>query len=161
MADTPTPTPRADGPAPQAAGDVETPPFILISPSIKLGPPATAVEIKCSTHQISHGIDQNSNDYETFCGSYRVYGAAHETITLTVYQNFDPTGPWAVLSPLRGQTVEFELLPDDRVAASPTNPKMTGVVRVPAMPFIDAAVNEASEIDVELAIQGTPVFVTA
>ena len=141
--------------------DVETPPFILVSPSMKIGPTGTLVDLKCSASQIAHGVEQDTNDYETFCGTYRAYGAARETITLTVLQNFDPTGPWHVLYPLRGTVVDFELLPDDRVAASPTNPKMTGSVRVPTIPFLDAAVNEASEIEVELAIQGAPTFVEA
>jgi hypothetical protein len=137
----------------------EVAPFILVSPSFKIGPTGTLVDLKCSANQIVHGVDQDSNDYETFCATYRAYGAAHQTLTITVLQSFEPTGPWHVLYPLRGTVADFELLPDDRIAAGPLNPKMTGKVRVPLMPFLDAAVNEASEIDVELAIQGTPAFV--
>jgi|SRR5215467_2134025 len=132
--------------------DVETPPFILTKPSLKINDE----ELRCSVNQISHGIDQDTNDYDTFCGTYRVYGVARHSLTVTVYQNFDPTGPWAVLSALANQVVPFELLPDDTIPQGPTNPLMFGDVRVPAMPFLDAAVNEASSIDVELSIQGVP-----
>lgn len=139
--------------------DVETPPFILVSPSFKIGPSGgTLVEIKCSLNQIDHSIDQDSNDYDTFCGSYRAYGVERHTITLTVFQNFDATGPWAVLHPLAGTLCDFELLPDDTAVSGTTNPLMFGTCRVPAMPFLSAAVNEASQIDVELSVQGQPHF---
>lgn len=131
-------------------------PFYLVSQSLKID----GTDLKCAANNISHGIDQASNDYETFCGSYRSYGAAHETLTVTFVQNFDADGPWATLYPLRGTIVDFELIPDDRIAIGVGNPKMTGQVYVPIMPFIDSGVGEASEIDVELAIQGEPDYDT-
>lgn len=138
---------------------VDTPPFILTSPQFAIGPESGPLQdIKCSLNQISCGVDQDSNDYDTFCGSYRAYGVPRFTITLTVYQNFDPTGPWAILWPLAGTLADFELLPDGTQPASATNPMMSGKVRVPYMPFLDAAVNEASSIDLELSVQGIPTF---
>lgn len=137
----------------------ETPPFILISPSFTIGPVGgTLAELKCSINQIEHAVDQDTNDYDTFCGSYRAYGVERHTITITVFQNFDATGPWAILHALAGELAEFQLLPDDTIANGPTNPLMFGTCRVPAMPFLNAAVNEASQIEVELSIQGTPHF---
>jgi len=138
---------------------VDTPPFILTSPQFAIGPEGGPLQdIKCSLNQISCGVDQDSNDYDTFCGSYRAYGVPRFTITLTVFQNFDPTGPWAILYPLAGTLADFELLPDGTVTQSATNPLMFGKVRVPYMPFLDAAVNEASSIDIELSVQGIPSF---
>ena len=128
------------------AVDVETPPFILTKPSLLIGTRPDLTEIRCSLNQITHGIDQDTNDYDTFCGSYRVYGVARHTLTITVYQNFDPTGPWAVLHPLAGQVVDFELLPDVNKPQGADNPLMFGTLRVPDMPFLDASVNEASSI---------------
>src|SRR5262245_25301323 len=116
MADTTQPT------GPLVTPLVATPhtPMFLVSPSFKIGPTGTSVDLKCSATQITHGIDQDSNDYDTFCGSFRSYGPAHETLTITFLQSFDATGPWATLNPMRGTIQDFELLPDDRVAASPT-----------------------------------------
>lgn len=157
-----TPTPASTAEVNPLVAPTPHAPFILVSPSLKVGTsPSPMTDLKCSANQITHGVDQDSNDYETFCGAYRSYGVAHHTLTLTLLQSFGTDGPWTVLYPLRNTVVDFELLPDDRVAASPTNPKMTGKVYVPFMPFLDSAVNEASEIDVELAIQGEPTFVTA
>lgn len=158
----PTPTPAAGEGAVALVAATPHVPFILVSPSMKIGPTAAAlVDLKCSANNIAHEVDQDSNDYETFCGAYRTYGVAHHTLTLTVLQNFDADGPWHTLYPLRGTVADFELLPDDRIAMGPTNPKMSGKAFVPIMPFIDAAVNEASEIEVELAIQGEPTFTEA
>lgn len=140
------------------AVDVETPPFVLTKPSIMIGTSPAMKELRCAANQITHAIDQGTNDYDTYCGSYRSYGVARHTLTITIYQNFDTDGPWQVLKPLENTVVDFTLLPDDNQASGPTNPLMFGKVRVPAIPFLDAGVNEASSIDIELSIQGTPSF---
>lgn len=142
------------------ATPTEFPPIPLVSPSFKIGIAPDLHELKCAANQFSHGVDQDTNDYDTFCGSYRVYGVERQTFTVTLYQNFDDGGPWSVLFPLRNTVADFEFTFDDRIPVSPQNPKMTGKVRVPTMPMVDAAVNEASEIEMELAIQGAPTFVT-
>jgi hypothetical protein len=136
------------------AVDVEFPPFILTNPSLLID----GKELKCAANQIEHKIDQNTNDYDTFCGSYRSYGVERHTITVSLYQNFDTDGPWQVLSPLAGTLVDFELIPDKAAANGPTNPTMFGTVRVPAMPFLKAQVNEASNIDIDLSVQGKPSY---
>jgi hypothetical protein len=138
--------------------DVEFPPFILTKPSIKVGIDPDLKELRCAAHQVEHAADQDTNDYDTFCGSYRVYGVAHHTLTLSIYQNYDTDGPWQVLHPLAGQVVDFEFLPDATQPVSATNPLMKGKCRVPTVPFIAANVNEASDSDIELAIQGEPEF---
>lgn len=138
---------------------VETPPFILVNPKFEIGPVGGPLkDLHCSLNQIDCGVDQDSNDYDTFCGSYRSYGVARYTITLTVYQNFDAGGPWEVLWPLRGTIADFQLLPDAGAASGIGNPLMFGQVRVPPLAFLSAAVNEASSIDIELAVQGEPSF---
>jgi len=136
-------------------------PHILANPSLKIGPEGgTLLEVICTGHNIELSPEQDSNDYDSWCGgSVRVYGPERWTLTLTAYQSFsDPDGLWTILYPLRGLVCDFELTPDSTVAVSPTNPIATGRVRVPSISFLAGAINEASEITVEMPVQGQPTF---
>ena len=135
-------------------------PHILTNPSLKIGPTATLKEVICTGHNVELSPEQDSNDYDSWCGgSVKVYGPEKWTLTLTSYQSFStPDGLWTILHPLVGQIVDFELLPDSTLPVSATNPLAKGQVRVPAIAFLAGAINEASEITVEMPVQGVPQF---
>jgi hypothetical protein len=134
-------------------------PFILNKPRITLDAGGTTpIDIECSANEVHTNVSQDETTVETFCGSYTSYKPEVWDVTLTAVESFGADGLWATVRPLVGQTVAFELLPDSSQAVSVDNPLMTGQVTVKAFPFIDAAVGEASEFDLVLAVQGDPVW---
>ena len=134
-------------------------PFILQHPKIELTAGAgTPVEIQCSANQVVAEPEQDENTNETFCGSYTSYKAEVWTITVTALQSFGTDGLWTKVRPMAGTVVDFTLLPDADAAISIDNPEMSGKVIVKAFAFLDAAVGEASEFDLVLAVQGEPAF---
>lgn len=116
------------------------------------------VELKCHANAIAAEVDQDQNDYETFCGGFSAYGAEKWTINVTAYQSFGTDGLWTKVRPLVGTLQTFTLRPDDDGAAGVGNPHMTGTARVKAFPFLAGAVGEAAEVELVLAVQGTPTF---
>lgn len=140
----------------------DIPPFILRHPELTLTPggAGTPVVLRCQGRALTVEPEQDENDFETFCGTYTTYGVEKWTITLGCYTSFGTEGLWTLVRPLVGTIVDFELLPNGDAAASIDNPIMTGKAMVKAFPFIDAEVSDASEVDVEFAVQGTPTFAT-
>lgn len=134
-----------------------SPPFIVQKPLIRLGATGQFVEIQCASTNLDIAVDQDENTVETFCGSYTSYKAAKWTVTVTVGQSYGTTGVWDLVKPMVGTIVPFAISPDVG-APSATNPVMSGNCLVKAFPFISAAPGEASEVDIELAVQGTPTW---
>jgi hypothetical protein len=132
-------------------------PFILDHPLISIGPTGAAVEIECGATNLTVGVDQSDNTVETFCGSYTSYKAPKWTITVSIAQSYGAGGTWTLIHPMCG-TVQPFLLQPDTAAPSVDNPVMSGTALLKQLPFIDGAPGEASEIDLELAVQGDPVF---
>lgn len=134
-------------------------PFILNHPRITLDAGgATPVDIECSANEVHTNVSQDESTVDTFCGSFTSYKPEMWDVTVQGVQSFGADGLWTMVRPLVGTKVDFELLGDRDAAVSVDNPIMSGVVLVKAFPFIDAAVGEASEFDVVLAVQGDPVF---
>lgn len=140
---------------------ITVPPFILVKPKILLGTAGSGVDIACAANQVTAEPEQDENVTETFCGIYTNYKAEAWTITVTAVQSYGVGGLWNSVRPLCGTVVPFTLLPNGAIAAGPANPSMTGTCYVKGFPFIDGAVGEASEFDLELAVQGVPVFALA
>jgi hypothetical protein len=132
-------------------------PFIIQKPYIRLGPTATGVEIQCAGTHLVAAPDQDENTIETFCGSYTSYKAAKWTITVTIAMSYGANGAWGLIQPMCGTIVDFEIRPDVGTA-SEDNPVMSGQCLVKLLPFIDADPGTASEVDLELKVQGDPVF---
>jgi hypothetical protein len=137
--------------------NVTAPPFILDQPLISLGATGSEVQIQCGATNLEVAVDQDENTVETFCGSYTSYKAPKWTITVTLAQSYGADGTWTLIQPMCGTIVPFQLQPNT-TAASVDNPNMSGTVLVKQLPFISGAPGEASEIDLELAVQGDPVF---
>lgn len=135
-------------------------PHFMTKPLLVIGPSATPVmEIECAANNIEVVPDQDENEYDTFCGTYATYGPEKWTITMTVLQSFGVDGVWTKLRPVVGTVQPFEIRPDAPDPRSIDNPAMTGTATVKAFPFLSGGVNEPSEIDIELKVQGTPTWV--
>lgn len=137
---------------------ITAPPFQLVKPRIRLGDATTGVDIQCGANQVDASPEQDETVQETFCGSYTFYKPEVWTITITALQSYGTGGLWNQVRPLVGTVVEFALLPDADAAVSDDNPEMSGTALVKGFPFISGPVGEASEFDLELAVQGTPDF---
>lgn len=137
-------------------------PYYMNHPKITLGDPdavpSTEVELQCFSNNVETNIDQDETTTKTFCGNYKSYGPETWTIVLTVLQSFGTTGLWTLVKPMVGTIVPFTLLPDADNPVSEDNPLMSGTCLVKAFPFLSGAVNEPSEFDLELAVQGLPDF---
>ena len=129
-------------------------------PRIKIGDVANEVEIQCAANQVDATPEQDENSYETYCGTFTFYKPEVWTITVTAYQSFGTGGLWNLVRPMVGTTVPFELLPDADAVVSDDNVLMTGTVLVKAFPFLTGPAGEAHELDIELAVQGIPEFLT-
>jgi hypothetical protein len=132
-------------------------PFMLDHPVIKIGATGTSVDIACPATNLTVEPDQDENSVDTFCASYTSYKQPKWTITASIAQSYGTSGTWNLLQPLMGTMQPFVIKPDD-AAASATNPAMSGTAYVKWVSFIDGGPGEASEVDVELAVQGAPVF---
>lgn len=136
---------------------VNAPPFVITKPLIKIGATGSGVEFECAGTNLTVAVDQDENTVETFCGSYTSYKAPKWTVTVTIAQSYGTSGSWTLIHPLCGTVQPFVIKPDTGTA-SVSNPAMSGTAIVKQLPFIDAAPGEASEIDLELAVQGQPTF---
>jgi hypothetical protein len=132
----------------------------MVHPSLQLGATGSEVELQCFANNIETNIDQDETTTKTFCGNYKSYGPETWTIVLTVVQSFGADGLWTLVKPMVGTVVPFTLTPDADNPISDTNPAMTGTCLVRAFPFLSGAVNEPSEFDLELAVQGEPEWIT-
>jgi hypothetical protein len=136
---------------------VNAPPFIVVRPLIKIGATGSAVEFECGATNLDITVDQDENTVPTFCGAYTSYKAPKWTITITLAQSYGANGTWTLLHPLCGTIQPFVIQPDV-AAPSVSNPVMSGTAVVKQLPFMSVAPGEASEVDLELAVQGDPVF---
>lgn len=132
-------------------------PYYMVRPFIELGPTVSGVELQCYANNVEITPEQDENTAKTFCGVYKSYGPVTWTITLTVLQSFGADGLWTLVQPMVGTVVPFVVTPAEG-APSVDNPIMSGECLVKAFPFLSGAVNEPSEFDLELAVQGEPVF---
>lgn len=140
-------------------------PFIIDKPSLKIlaaeAPetvPAADVELQCTGRGLEVTVDQEETELTTFCGTYTTYGKERWTVLLQAYTSFGTAGLWTLVRPLVGHVVTFELLPQGDAAVSVSNPLMTGKAIVKAFPFLTGEQGDASEVDVEFAVQGEPEF---
>lgn len=135
-------------------------PFIPVKPQITIGPTGSAVDIACAASDLAVEVDQDTTDWETFCGKGTIYGPELWTITVTVYPSYGADGLWNLLRPLVGAPAQqFTILPDSTLPAGPDNPSMTGTALVKSFPFYVGAPGEPKTFDIELAVQGTPSWV--
>jgi hypothetical protein len=135
-------------------------PFVFRKPAVKIGATGTSVDIACGANAVAIEPDQDSTELETFCGTYTSYKAPVWTITVTVLQSFGTTGLWNQLLPLAGTIQPVEIIPDGTKPIAVDNPAMRCSAYVGWPSFLNGAVGEGSEFDLELGVQGTPTWPT-
>lgn len=132
-------------------------PYYMVRPMLSLGATGSEVELQCFANNVETTPDQDESTTKTFCGVYKSYGPVTWTIVLTVVQSFGADGLWTQVQPMVGTIQPFVITPAEGTV-SVDNPVMSGTALVRAFPFLSGAVNEPSEFDLELAVQGDPVF---
>ncbi|HKE67387.1 MAG TPA: hypothetical protein VKB59_22500 [Micromonosporaceae bacterium] len=140
---------------------VDRPPFVLIKPKLVIGTDPNTIEFECGANELDIAPDQDSNDVETFCSVFTTYKPEKWTITITILQSFGTDGLWNNLRPLANTIVDFLVIPDESQPISETNVAISGKAYMPGFAYIQAAVGEASESDLVLAVQGDPEFLVA
>jgi hypothetical protein len=119
----------------------------------------TDVDLTCLTNGVETAVDQDQNDYSTFCGVFYTVGPEKWSLNVTAYAAFGPAGGglWPQLRPLVGKVVTATVLPDADLPVSATNPEwvLEGVLK--AFPFLVSTAGEAAEITVTVLGTKPPV----
>ena len=137
-------------------------PMMFTDPKLRLDPDSSAVDLECFVNSLSDAVSQDSEEWETFCGTGTSYGPARRTISVTVLVSYGADGSWTQLQAFAGTETTFELTPDGMAAVSVDNPVMSGSVRVPEIPFVGStSPGSVGTYDLELSVEGEAVFVTA
>lgn len=120
----------------------------------------TVVDLTCLTNGVETAVDQDQNDYSTFCGVFYTVGPEKWSMVVTAYASFGPTGGglWPQLRPMVGKVVTAEVIPNGALAVSATNPSFTLEGILKAFPFIAGTAGEASEIEVTVLGTKAPVL---
>lgn len=131
-------------------------PVRLVDPYIILGedplavPPVVGQDMKCFANGI-HLTGESDDDLATFCDPE---GFAY-TLTLDLKMSLGAGSLDEALTALGGAgTVvpfEFAYTPDP---ASAENPHWSGKVRIPAIPIVDAGINEPTSFSLEMPVIG-------
>lgn len=130
-------------------------PIRLVDPHIILGgsegpPVVPGVDLTCFARGI-HLTGEADDDLATFCDPE---GFAY-TLTIDFLMSLGPESLDEALQEIGGPgTVvpfEFAYTKDD---ASPANPHWSGRVRIPAIPIVDAGINEPTNFSLEMATIG-------
>lgn len=137
-------------------------PQVFAKPKLVLDPDGTPIALECHANSLGDTVDQDSDEWETFCDNGTTYGPARRTITGTFYASYGTGGLWALLHPLEGTLVEFHMYPDADSAISVDNPVFYGEVRIPALPFMGRGVQpgKTATIDLELPVTGATFGIT-
>jgi hypothetical protein len=139
---------------------------ILDNASFKLGTALTVAALKelaCYTNHLELSPDVSVTTLDTMCGSIDYPGTTKWSLIATLYQSFDATtGTEAILEPLvtAGVPCFFLVAADKTAAISATNPGWTGQVNPQAYAPINGDAGDASEIELEWGVIGTPTKIT-
>lgn len=125
-------------------------PVRLVDPFIQLGETPTPIDFTCFIAGI-HLVGEADDDLATFCDPN---GFAY-TLTLDGKMSLGVDGLEEALETLGGPgtVVPFEFA-YTKDPASVDNPHWTGEVRIPAWNIVDAGINEASDVPLEMPVIG-------
>lgn len=125
-------------------------PFIQLTPDPDGTPVGTPIDFTCFIAGI-HLTGESDDDLATFCDPE---GFAY-TLTLDGKMSLGAGSLDQALETLGGSgtVVGFEFAYTKDVA-SIDNPHWSGKVRIPAVPIVDAGINEASDVPMEMAVIG-------
>lgn len=139
----------------------EPAPLILDNAGLKIGDGATTevlTELACLANHIELSPDVSITTLTTMCGERDYPGVVKWSLVATLYQSFDPDATEEVLSTAlaTGKPVGFEVIGYRDQAVSATNPKWKGqVIPQPYSP-INGDAGDASTIELEWSVVGTP-----
>jgi len=142
-------------PAPEPA------PLILTNASLKIaGTPLVAdlKELACVTNHIEISPDVSTTTLDTMCGSRDYPGTVKWALIASLYQSFDPDATEEVLSAAveGGEPVPFEVIGWRDKPVGVDNPAWTGMVIPQPYSPINGDAGDASQVDIEWSIVGTP-----
>lgn len=127
-------------------------PIRLTNPFIQLGGPTTPppVDFECFANGI-HLTGEENDDLATFCDPQ----GYEYTLSLDLKMSLGAGSLDAAFDGLGGPgtVVAFEFAYTD-AAASADNPHWSGQVRIPAIPIVDAGINEPTSFTIDMAIVG-------
>ena len=127
-------------------------PIRLTNPFITLGGPTTppAVDFECFSNGI-HLTGEENDDLATFCDPQ----GFEYTLSLDLKMSLGTGSLDAAFEALGGPgtVVPFEFA-YTKDPASVDNPHWSGEVRIPAIPVVDAGINEPTSFTVDMAIVG-------
>lgn len=125
-------------------------PFITLTPDPDEAVPGTPIDFTCFIAGI-HLTGESDDDLATFCDPE---GFAY-TLTLDGKMSLGVGSLDEALQDLGGPgtVVGFEFA-YTKDPASADNPHWSGKVRIPAVPIVDAGINEPSDIPMEMAVIG-------
>ena len=140
---------------------VEPHPLILDNAGLKISKDGTTTgltELACVTSHVELTPDVAITTLDTFCGSRDYPGNVKWSLIATLYQSFDVGATEEVLSAaVTGNVpVPFQLVGRRDTAVSPTNPMWSGTVIPKPYSPINGDAGDASTIDLEWSVVGTP-----
>ena len=127
-----------------------TNPFITLGEA-SVGPPETfAIDFECFSNGI-HILGEENDDLATFCDPQ----GYEYTLSLDLKMSLGVGSLDEAFQTLggTGTVVPFEFA-YDKGAASADNPHWSGEVRIPAIPIVDAGINEPTSFTVDMDIIG-------
>jgi hypothetical protein len=139
----------------------EPTPLILTNAGLKIGKGPLAAdleELACSLNHIELSPDVSTTTLDTMCGSRDYPGTVKWALIATLYQSFDPDATEEVLSAAvdGGVPVPFELIGYRDQPVSATNPAWSGMVIPQPYAPINGDAGDASEVELEWSVVGTP-----
>lgn len=125
-------------------------PIRLTDPFIELGPTATAIAFECFSNGI-HLTGEADDELATFCDPD---GFAY-TLSLDLKMSLGPDSLDEAFETLGGPgtVVDFDFA-YQQGPASATNPHWSGRVRIPAVPIVDAGINEPTSFTIDMEVIG-------
>jgi hypothetical protein len=160
----PTPEPEPDVTPPPAepvlSVTTEPTPLILTNAGLKISTDGTEtglVELACMVNHIELSPDVSVTTLDTMCGSRDYPGTVKWSLVATLYQSFDPQATEDVLSAaVELSSTVFQVIGYRDQAVSDTNPMWSGTVIPKPYSPINGDAGDASTIDLEWSVEGTP-----
>jgi hypothetical protein len=139
----------------------EPQPLILTNAGLKISTDDTVANLKelaCVANHIELSPDVNVTTLDTMCGSKDYPGTVKWSLVATLYQSFDPDATEEVLSAAvdGGVPVAFQIIGYRDSPVSDTNPMWSGLVIPQPYAPINGDAGDASEVELEWGLVGTP-----
>jgi hypothetical protein len=141
-------------------------PLILTDAGLKISKTNLSTgltELACVANHIELSPDVSITTVDTMCGSKDYPGQVKWSLLATLYQSFDPAATEEVLSAAvsGGVPVPFSVIGYKSKPVAVTNPMWTGMVIPQPYSPINGDAGDASEVELEWALQAAPTKITS